>query len=219
MSESTTAASAAVADTSVPSTTPTTTATPAPAAAPAAAPAQAAPAEPSFIADRIARARIAALKELGLKVDKKSPDPIAEAKAKLESRKAERKELKAALASKDAQLAEATTAIATVKVYAEAQMAAMPEAQREAIRKVAGDDPAKQLSTISMLQLTGALPAFAQAPPAPPTPATTAPTGGAPAPSNAQGEDVRATYAQLKQTNPMAAAQYALIHQAQLLQR
>ena len=119
---------------------------------------------------------------------------------------------------------------AVVALHAGALMAGLTADQQTAVKKFAGEDPAKQMEVIQTFQTTWAAtplvspgtppPAPAPAPvPVPPGPtpviagATTAPppsapAGGAPPPA----VDHRNVYASLGQQNPFAAAEYGAQH-------
>lgn len=118
----------------------------------------------------------------------------------------------------EAELARYKNAVAS---QATAELAGLTEAQRTAVVAVAGDDHARQLTTIVALRPTWATsapvapaaapatPATPAAPAQPAAPATTAPpANSAPAPTNESPTDHKAEYARLKATNPFAAADY-----------
>jgi hypothetical protein len=144
------------------------------------------PNNPPWLSERLARerkavakeadanARKAVLAELGIEdidsIKKLSAEEKkrAEAQKSLETKNAE---ANAAIAAKDARNKELES---SVKVFAEGQLATLSEAQKAAVLKVAGEDPAKQLNAIEALRPTWAL----VAPTAPAVPAQ-APNGAA----------------------------------------
>ena len=183
------------------------------------------PGDPSFMAGRLDREVRARLKELGIKVPKTATreEMMSIAKGKIDGTKTERKEFKDRVATLEAEVAKSVTAIAVMKVHAEAAMTDLDDKHRAAVKAVAGDDPVKILETIALLKMSGAtkapapVPAAVVAPPAAP-PANTIPSGTAPDATNPSNEDVKATYARMKASNdPLGAAQYALTNQRALL--
>ena len=185
---------------------------------------------PVWLSERLKRERLTALRAVGAKVGKNAdPDAVAaEIKAKNDSRKsklkATRQELEAANA-KTTQLEQSqAAAAATIKIYAETELAALNDKQRDFVKLTAGDDVAKQLETISMLKSQGVLmdaPAAATSatPPATPAapatidaPASTSPASPAPTPASPQATDIRAEYRNLKSVSPYLAAQFILNH-------
>lgn len=162
----------------------------APAAAPPAAPAaNAAPPveeppqegkEPGWLKDRLARAEKAALKRLGVDSEDEAKAALAAHKAKQEEAKSielKRVEAEQALA---AERSRATSLLSVVQSQADAEMAKITPAQQAAVIALAGDDPAKRLSTIIALRPTWA------APVAPAAPSVAAPPAAAPAAAPAQ---------------------------------
>lgn len=166
-----------------PQTTTTTTA-PAPKA-----PVQTPVEEPTFIGARIDRARREIAKELGVKV-KKGEDigaKIAEKRQKDEDRKAR---LKAAEEKAAAEEAKAASANAALKVYADAAIAGMTDAEKAILKTIGGDAPTpeKVLEVAAMLKV--AAPAKAEKTETAPAgekplvaPATTGTPQGAPPPT------------------------------------
>lgn len=103
---------------------------------------------------------------------------------------------------------------AVIKERATVEMQALTDAQRTAVTAIGGDDPAAQLRAITALR-----PTWATSEPAKtdPKPATTAPATAAPAPApTTQPTNHRAVYEQMKQTNPMQAAQYLMRHRLEI---
>ena len=199
----------------------------APTAAPAAPPPRVVDeTEPVWLGERIRRAQAQALRDAGLKVGK-NDDPKAvatEAKQKGESRKAALKEARGQAETLSAQLAAAQAQNAALGVYAAAELAQLTDAQRDAVKKAAGDDVSEQLKFISAFKLSGQLaPPPATAPAATPpaaaepvktidAPASTAAAAAAPAPGQAGNTDIHAQYRNLKDSNPYAAAEFLLNH-------
>jgi hypothetical protein len=168
-----------------------------------------------------AEARAAVLKELGV-------DSLDTAKARVAAAKRLEDEAKSELQKRDDRIKELETAVAKVAPLeqAVAEKAASEleglanDAHREMVKAIAGDDPAKQLSTIAKLRKGGAfaIPVAnaSGSRPAVPPPANTSAAGGAPPPANAGTPNHKATLEALEKTNPMAAAHYALRHQGEI---
>lgn len=169
---------------------------PAPAAASPASPSAAAPAvepeppqegkEPPWLKDRLARAERSALKRLGVENEDDAKTALAAHKAKTEADKsAEAKAIEAntKLAAEQARSAEL---LAAVSATADTELARVTPAQREAVVRLAGDDPAKRLATLRALAPTWVTAAPAAPPPAvaqpasPPAAAPAAPAGEVP---------------------------------------
>lgn len=178
--------------------------------------------EPTFLQDRLERAKKTVLKELGIKV-KKGEDPQAkldEYKADLDSKKVERKELRDKIAAHEASIEKLSASQAAVQVFAEVEFNLLTPAQQAIVKTAAGDDAGERLKAIAMLKATApaTAPVIAEAPPAAPPaeappippPAQTAPPAAAPAPTSSQPSDVRAEHARLKETHPLLAAAYLL---------
>lgn len=103
------------------------------------------------------------------------------------------------------------------KPYADAQMAALTEAQRAVVLGFAGDDPTAQIKAIAALSPTWAAAAQPAAPAAPPAPlappANTAPPAGAkPVPGSTTPIDHRAEYERRLTFDKTAARMYADAH-------
>lgn len=103
--------------------------------------------------------------------------------------------------------------------YAEKELARLSEDQAAAVKDLAGNDPAKILTTIQKLSPTWK--AAAPAAPAPatatPPPSTTAAPAGPPDEGNQSKPDVRAEFARAKTANPFHAADIARAHASELL--
>jgi hypothetical protein len=168
-----------------------------------------------------AETRAALLKELGV-------DSLDTAKARVAAAKKLEDEAKSELDKRDERIKqlEATAAEVVPLKQAIAERATSEleglanDAQREMVKALAGDDPAKQLTTIASLRKGGA---FAPPPVDPKTgkppispPASTSAAGVAPPPANPGAPNHKATLESLEKTNPMAAAHFALRHQGEI---
>ena len=197
--------------------------------------------DPNWLNERIARAQknaqAALLKDLGLESIDDAKAAVNDLKAKREAEKTTAQkaaEYENKLKAVTAQNESLSTAVAT---YAAAQMGTLSDPQKAAVVAIAGEDPAKQLTTIEALRPTwkttapagtdassastqqtapGGAPAPALAP-APgtaapqPRPADTAPAPNAPKDTTTTPlTDPKAVYAELKKTNPVIAARFAL---------
>lgn len=180
-------------------------------AAPAAKTAKANADEPDWLPSRLERERSKVLKDLGVTNLDDAKKAIEAAKIAQEAQKTDaqkRAEAEAALKAAQDQAKEMTDALS---VLAKSQMGALTDAQKNAVLTVAGDDPAKQIRTIDALRSTwaGAAAPAATAVSAPPTdtaPAPAAPKDGAVAPP----PDAKAVHEELKKTNPVLAARFAI---------
>lgn len=213
-----------------------------PAAAPVAAPVVAPPAavtpspattqdppqeEPPWFKPRIEQATRSGansvLKKLGVKDEAEAEALIKKAKADEEAAKTELQKAKERGDSLAAQAARAGDLEKVVTARADVEMATLTETQKTAVIAIAGDDPAKRLSTIDTLKATWAsnVPAPTASPPAaavattpapvtPPVapPATTSPPPNAPAGTTVSPVDHAAEYKALKAKNPHQAALY-----------
>jgi hypothetical protein len=203
-------------------------------AAPAVAPAatkEPAPGDPAWLAPRLDAAERAALRKAGFETPEEARAAADAIKAQKESQKSLETKLAEAQAIQE-KLKGRSDAIATLLNEQVADsFAGLTEAQKTAVRLQAADDaPAEdRLKAIRQVKaLTAALsqaapqtaappataaaqPAPAVAPPANTAPGRTAPSGEATSPPNH-----RAVYEQLQQTNPFQAAQYGLLHGAEV---
>lgn len=157
-----------------------------------------------------AEKRVAA--ELGVSVaDAKAA--MAKAKALEDEKLTETERLKNRNAELEKQIVEREAAARRegARPYAEAQMAALTEAQRAVVTGFAGDDPEAQIKAIKALSPTWATAPAAPPPPAPlAPPANTAPPAGAkPAPGSATPIDHRAEYDRRLAFDKTAARIYA----------
>ena len=183
-------------------------------AAPAAPIAQADDQNPGWLAARLDRERRTFLNGLGFKdeADAKAAHEAATAAANAKKTSEERE---AARIAELAALSAKTTALeTTIAERANRELATLTPHQRAAVEAIAGTDKAAQLRAIDALAPTwGAAPATASAAPAAPIPApgASAPTVTAPpAPSQTPQSNHLATYQDLQNRNPVAAASYFL---------
>jgi hypothetical protein len=167
----------------------------------------------------------------------------AKEEGKKESRKelkADRKAAKAAAKEAVSAKAVADAEVAAANRAADAILAQVPEAERKTLLEQSGGSAAKKLELFAAWQLAKvgaptapapAVPPAQAAPPAQPAapaaplaappplaaPATSAaPPAAPPPPTPGAPEDHRATYEQLKATNPYLAAEYLLNHQYEI---
>jgi hypothetical protein len=167
--------------------------------------------KPHWLDARLERERIKALKEAGFESAEEAKKASDELKAKREAEKTIAQKAAELENSLKATKAEKDAAMGALGTHAKAQLAALDEAQRNAVMAVAGDDPVKQLTTIEALRPTWASAAAPAAAPTAPTVKDTAPAVSAPKDGpNAAPPDPKAIHAELKKTNPVLAARYAL---------
>jgi hypothetical protein len=105
-----------------------------------------------------------------------------------------------------------------VKRQVDVGLAGLSEAQREGVKRLAGDDPLRQLEAIEVFR--NALPPAPLAPPAlpiPPAANTAAPPAPPPAGTSTPHVDHLATYQALQKSNPMRAAHYYLTNNAAIV--
>ena len=192
-----------------------------PPAAPAAAPLPPAPGErpdPEWLNPRLEQAaraeRAKVLAELGVTDPTAAKRALDEARTAAEANKSETEKVATRIKQLEAEAESGRAATATVRTYADAELAKLTDAQRTAVKAVAGEDANRSLSAIAALRPTwatvAAAPAAALAPPATP-PASTAP-GPAPAPGDISPPDHKAEHSRLKAVNPIAAAAYMNEH-------
>lgn len=136
--------------------------------------------EPGWLKDRLARTERAVLKRFGVENEDEVKAAIAAHRAKVEADKTieqKRVEAEQALA---AERSRSTSLLSVLQSQADAEMAKITPAQQTAVIALAGDDPAKRLSTIIALRPTWA------APVAPAAPSVAVPPAAAPAAAPAQ---------------------------------
>jgi hypothetical protein len=165
------------------------------------------------LAEATASGQAKALKALGFESAEDAKTALAELAAIREAKKTDAQKAADLETSLKATKAEKDAAMAALGEYAKGQLAALTEVQRNAVAAVAGDDPAKQLSTIKALTPTwasAAAPAATAAAPAA-TVKDTAPAASAPKDGNVVSPaDPKAIHAELKKTNPVLAARYGV---------
>lgn len=198
--------------TTPPATTGTTT---------TAAPTQAVPeSDPQWLTKRLAQERAkgeaAALKAAGFQTPDEAKAAAAAAKTAADASKtAEQRALEAEQRATTL-AAENERQKAAVTEYAARMLVGLTAEQQAVVKDLAGDDPAKQVQTITKLAPTWAAQTAATttttptatAPAAGTRPATTAPAAGAPSGATPAPADARSTYESMRTTNPFAAAQY-----------
>lgn len=140
-----------------------------PVAAAAAKPATPAAEAPAYLQDRLRRERRAALKSAGIDIPKGATDleidqAIEASKSKAKSRKDRTRaaEQAADAAAKDVVALQAQ--VASLKIYADAELARLDPKQAELVKTLAGDDPGSQLKQIAALRSMGSPPAPLPAP-------------------------------------------------------
>lgn len=105
-----------------------------------------------------------------------------------------------------------------IKARATAELSELTDEQTNAVKAIAGDDPAQQLKAIDALKPTwkqGPTAAPEPAPPAPP--ADTAPArAAAPDATNQSPPDHKAVWEAMQKTNPFAAAAYYQKHRTEI---
>jgi len=149
------------------------------------------------------------LERLGVTDIDSATKAIAAAKAAEEANKtAEQRaaELATSLQSTQATAAQQAQVLAD---HASRMIAVLTPEQQQAVKAVAGDDPAKQLQAIGALAPTW----NSQVPP---QTLNTAPPRNMPAPGDQSPPDHRSTYQSLRQTNPFAAAAYGRQHSGEV---
>lgn len=188
-----------------------TTGTISPAAALPAKPAAPAADEPAWLPARLERERAKVLKDLGAESLDDAKKAVEKSKAVDEAQKSDaqkRGELETTLKAERAEKQELSAALAS---YAKSQMGTLTDAQRNAVSALAGDDHAKQLKAIDALRSTWTGAAATAAIPVSTASKDTAPAAGAPKEvTPGAPPDVKAVHAQLKATNPIVAARFAL---------
>ena len=129
-------------------------------------------------------------------------------KAAEEARKTDAEKAAAAKAEAELHRTEATALRALVDAQAKAALAGLSEAQRAAVKAVAGEDPAKVLQTVEAMRATWSKtePPVAPAGNSAPNPSAPSPTQPTPA------VDHKSKYQALEQVNPFAAAAYLAQH-------
>ena len=165
--------------------------------------------------DRLDRAKEQARKALMAELGITDPEKAKAAIAAAEKAEAESRSISDRLTETSTKLGQVQTEADRLRAitaeFAERQMIGLSQEQQDAVKAIAGDDPAAQLRAITALSPTWAK-AAAGAPKAVTPPTGTAPQHSAPESTSVSLPDHRAVYAALNKTNPFAAAQYALEH-------
>lgn len=211
----------------VPATPPAPTAAPAapqPAAPHAPPPEPVVTMTPATLKARLEEESAAALRRLGFKDEADAKAAIAARAAEAEAKKGAEQRAVEARAAAEAATAETRSHLEVIREHAGRQMMALTDEQQKAVKDIAGDNPALQLKSITALMPTwakkeaadDAARAAAKAAAA----ANAAPQGGTAPPPNAPSGapatgpvDHKARHAQLKKTNPVAAAAYLRANQ------
>lgn len=168
--------------------------------------------DPHWLAARLERERVQVLKSLGVDSVDDAKKAIADLKAKQDLEKsAEQRALEATqrIAAIEAEKASMASALGA---HAKTQLSALSESQRAAVLSIAGDDAAKQLQAIAALATTWAAPSAAPAAAPAAAVVDTAPANSAPQQLITSPPDHKAVYAELKKSNPVVAARYAMAH-------
>lgn len=190
-------------------------------AAPVAAPPAPAPApepsgdqNPKWLAPRLEQHERSILKELGFA---SKDEAIAAKKAADElalSKKTQEERLKEATTALETTTARVTEYEQTIAARAAREMSTLSEERQKAVKALAGDNVAKQLSVIDALSPTWGVTAPAPAAPVAAPANSAPPAAGPPVPSANPQPNHLATYESLLQTNPVKAANYYLQNQA-----
>lgn len=187
---------------------------PAPAPAPGAPP----PGDPNWLAPRLDQAKRSAeaalLASMGVKDAAELKAALDAYKAAQDAAKTEAERVAARIAEGDAAKARAAQLEIAIKAHAEHALAGLTDAQRAAVETLAAGDCARIVESVAVLRPTWAT--APAAPPASPPPAGTAPAAPAPVGTSTSQPDHKAEFARLKATNPIAAANYAARHKADL---
>lgn len=192
-------------------------------AAPAAAPTASTPEaekDPNWLPARLERERRSLLKQLGVEDVGSAQAALDELKKRRDAEKTETDRLRGQLAELESKAKRAAELETVIAARADVELKSLTDAQREAVMKLAGEDPSRLLSAIDALRPTWATqaPAPVAAPPqtqAKPAPISTSPAGRGPSPEASEAEDVNATYARLAKTDPQQAAAFRLRHFSQ----
>lgn len=189
------------------------------AAAPAAAGTPTQSADPNWLNGRIAQAKQSAqadvLKQLGVTDLAAAQAAIRAANEAAERNKSDAQRVTELQAQLTAEKERGDVYEETLKERAASELAALPDAQREAVLALAGDDVGAQILAIDTLKptWTGAAPAGAPVTPPKPAPVTnTAPPREAPAPTPGSEPDHYQKYIAIREKNPFAAARYRQQH-------
>lgn len=189
---------------------------------PAAQQAQAAQADsaedPKWLGARLDRERKSVLKQLGVDNVEDAKLAIDELRKRRDSEKTETERLRAELDEAKKVAAKAKDLESVVALQAETAVASLSESQREAVLKLAGDDPTHVLRAIEALRPTWAeqkqTAQAAQAAQAAQkqAPLSTSSATPSPTPGASEAESITATYERLERTDPQGAARFKLAH-------
>lgn len=168
---------------------------------------------PAWLPERIEQAKRSAmaetLKALGVTDVESAKAAIAKARELEEASKSEIEKLAGKLAALEPQAKRAADLEERIGRLADAELAKLSDAQRDAVKRLAGDDRARMLDALDALRPTWTAPAAPTNAPAPlPTAASTAQAPAPPPAAKTHGVDHRATYEALKASNPVMAAAY-----------
>ena len=169
---------------------------------------------PAWLPDRLAQHERALLKELGFS-SKEEATAAAKLKADAEAAKKTHEEklrdAESALSTERARLQEYEQ---TIAARAAREMASLSEERQKAVKALAGENAAKQLSIIDAFAPTWGAAPTATATTTIAAPANSAPPAGGPPPPPATPQPNHlATYESLLKSNPVKAANYYLQHQ------
>ena len=182
-----------------------------PAAPAAEKPADAKGTDTAWLNERLERAKRTAAEEALKAAGFSSLDEAKQAKALAEAQKSEAQKTAERLAALEPKAKEAEEIRGRLERYADAELAKLSDAQREAVLALSGGDKAKALDAVEKLRPTWGAPAAAATSTTtttPPPPAATAPGRTAPPAAGATTSvDVKREFEALKTKNPFAAAQ------------
>jgi len=160
------------------------------------------------------------LAELGVTDVSDVKTAMAELNKRRDSEKTETERLREQTAKLEGKAKQAERYGEIIKRRAIGEMASLKPQQIEAVKEIAGDDPAEQLRVIDImrakwgtdpLQSEAEVQAAAAGKPKPP-PETTAPARGAPPEQQLSETDHKRVYEELKKSNPFAATEYLQRH-------
>ena len=174
--------------------------------------------DPPWLPGRLDRERKKLLSDLGIENPDDAKAAIKAYRDEQDRAKSEVQKLTERATTLEAKAKRVDELEEAVRASADAELATLTDVQREAVRDIAGDDPAKVLRAIKRLAPTWAGSANA---PAPPPPANTAPPRDAPNGDDGTESppDHKARYAQLRRDNPVLAAYYLQQHESQIFPR
>lgn len=190
---------------------------PKPTAEPVAESASLAESDPKWLPDRLEKAETRGqaklLEQLGISSAEELKAALEERKQLQDEKLSEAERQANKLAELEPKAARAAELEDSLKTYAVQELAKLDDAKLNAIKSIAGDDPARILKTIEQLSPTWAT-AAAEVKPAP---VTTAVSGGPPDAGTTSAPDIAAQFERARQTNPFEAAQLRRIHGASVV--